>query len=139
MVLSVVQQTALVQSTVDRAHHRLHRVLSFFSSRPNWDSPPPHTQAIVYPPPPGSGGATPLRERGGGSQFPRGDRHCGSLDIYVFSGAHRRSKRGIVVKPFSTARWAYFLCTILYILYTVSFAAPQVSLFLSMLGSNPGL
>ncbi len=26
--------------------------LSFLSSRPNWDPPPPHPQASVYPPPP---------------------------------------------------------------------------------------
>ncbi len=36
--------------------HRVDRVLGFFSSRPNWDPPLPHTQKSVYPPPFGSGG-----------------------------------------------------------------------------------
>ncbi len=27
--------------------HRVDRVLGFFSSRPSWDSPPPHPQASV--------------------------------------------------------------------------------------------
>jgi hypothetical protein len=33
--------------------HRVDKVLSFFSSRPNWEPPPPlkHTQAHVPPPP----------------------------------------------------------------------------------------
>jgi hypothetical protein len=29
--------------------HRVDRVLSFFSSRPNWDPQPPHPQASVSP------------------------------------------------------------------------------------------
>jgi hypothetical protein len=46
--------------------HRVGRVLSFFSSRRNWDSPTPHPQAFV-PPPFGSGGRGTLAgERGGG-------------------------------------------------------------------------
>jgi hypothetical protein len=47
------------------------RVLSLFSSRPNWD-PPPRRIAC--------------RRGGGESQFGRGDRHCGSLGIYVLCG-----------------------------------------------------
>ena len=47
------------------------RVLSLFSSRPNWD-PPPRQIAC--------------RRGGGESQFRRGDRHCGSLGIYVLCG-----------------------------------------------------
>ena len=51
--------------------HRVDRVLSLFSSRPNWDPPPRQTAC---------------RRGGGESQFGRGDRHCGSLGIYVLCG-----------------------------------------------------
>ncbi len=48
------------------------RVLSLFSSRWNWDSPPPHPQASV-PRFPGGGGAYSLAGEGSvGSQFRRG-------------------------------------------------------------------
>jgi hypothetical protein len=62
-----------------------HRVLGFFSSRPNRDPPPPTlTRRRVCPPPPfGSGGDTFACGRGGGSQFGRGERHCGTLGINV--------------------------------------------------------
>jgi hypothetical protein len=58
------------------SHRRVDRVLSFFSSRPNWDPPPPHALASAYPcvtlPPlvPGGGGGgkggggVPIRTRG---------------------------------------------------------------------------
>ncbi len=36
--------------------HRVDKVPSFLSSGPNWDPPPPHTQASVYPPTFGSEG-----------------------------------------------------------------------------------
>ncbi len=71
----------------------------FLSSRRNWDSPPPHTQASVYPspnPPPSSlvlgGKAHSLDGEGVGSQFQRGDRHYGTLGtrMYVLCGAHVR-------------------------------------------------
>ena len=46
-------------------------------------SPPPHRQASVSPPVWfGGRGDTRWGERGG-SQFRRGDRHCGTLGIYV--------------------------------------------------------
>jgi hypothetical protein len=46
-------------------HHRVDRVLGFFSSRPNWDYPTPSQQTSLSPPPPvGSGGHTRLRKRG---------------------------------------------------------------------------
>ncbi len=53
-------------------HHRVDRVLSFFSSRPNWDSPTPSHAGEGGPPHFGSGGGgggghTRLRERGWGS------------------------------------------------------------------------
>ncbi len=54
--------------------HRVGRVLSFFSSRWNWDSQTPHPQASVLPPP--------LWSRGEGeSQFRRGVIHCSTLYI----------------------------------------------------------
>jgi hypothetical protein len=57
--------------------HRVGRVQSFFSSRPNWDSPTPsHAgECVVCTPPFGSrGGHTLLRERGwgGGSNSDEG-------------------------------------------------------------------
>ncbi len=57
------------------------RVLSFFSSRRNWDSLNPLPAESVPPPPPlvPGGGATLVSERGmGESQFQRGDIHCGT-------------------------------------------------------------
>ncbi len=65
--------------------HRVGRVLSFFSSRRNWDSPTPRPLASVPSPPLlGGEGHTHWRERGvGESQFRRGDIHCGTLYIYV--------------------------------------------------------
>ncbi len=62
--------------------HRIDRVLGFFSSRPNWDSPTPSPAGECVPPPlvPAEG-HTCLRERG--SQFGQGDRHCGTLGIIV--------------------------------------------------------
>ncbi len=37
-------------------YHRVYRVPSFLSSRPNWDSLTPHLQASEFPPSFGSGG-----------------------------------------------------------------------------------
>ncbi len=60
------------------------RVLGFLSSRLNWDLSPNVGECV---PPFGSGGTHPLSGEGvGGSQFGRGDRHCGTLDIYVLCG-----------------------------------------------------
>jgi hypothetical protein len=69
-------------------YRRVDRVLGFFSSSPNWDSPTPSPVGECVPPPLWFRGwvQTGLRERvwwGGGSQFRRGDRHCGTLGIYV--------------------------------------------------------
>jgi hypothetical protein len=56
--------------------HSIDRVLSFLSSRPNWDPPPlPLTSRRVCSP----------RLVPGGSAS-RGDRHCGTLGIYVLCG-----------------------------------------------------
>jgi hypothetical protein len=62
-----------------------HRVLGFFSSRPNWDIPPPHPQESLYPPF-GSGGGThsvagegrgvPIRTRGQTLLYSRSTRIC---------------------------------------------------------------
>ncbi len=72
--------------------------LSFQSSE-GWARPPPHTRrvypphCILYPPPFGSvgGGAHSLAGEGAGAQFQRGDRHWGTLGIYVLSGFHPTS------------------------------------------------
>jgi hypothetical protein len=57
-------------------------MLGFFTSRLNWDPPPPPCE-YVSP----LGGTHSLGGReGGGSQFGRGDRRCGTLGIYVLAG-----------------------------------------------------
>ncbi len=69
--------------------HRVGRVLSFFSSRRNWDSPNPSLAGEFAPPPPwfwGEGHTRWLREGLGESQFWRGDIHSGTLYIYVLCG-----------------------------------------------------
>ncbi len=62
-------------------------MVSFFSSRRNWDSPNPSPAGECAPPPPplvpGGGAYSLTRERVGDSQFRRGDIHCGTLHIYV--------------------------------------------------------
>ncbi len=65
--------------------HRVGRVLSFFSSRRNWDSPNPSPAGECDPPPliPGGGAHSLAREGVGVSQFQRGCIHCGTLYIYV--------------------------------------------------------
>ncbi len=51
--------------TLERFAHRVGGVISFFSSRRNWDSPTPHPQARVPPPPRFWGeGHTRWQERG---------------------------------------------------------------------------
>jgi hypothetical protein len=49
--------------------HRVGRVLSFFSSRRNWDSPNP-SPARLRPPPFGSGGSGTFDGERGGGRFP---------------------------------------------------------------------
>jgi hypothetical protein len=73
--------------------HRVDRVLGFFSSRRNWDSPTPHPQASLSAPPPQLwlGGGTLACERGGwGVPFPtRGQTLYtvrSTLGMYVFCG-----------------------------------------------------
>jgi hypothetical protein len=66
---------------------RVDRVISFLSSRPNWNFPTPSPASEFIPPPFSSGGKhTCLRERRVGSQLQRGERHCGTLGIFVLSG-----------------------------------------------------
>jgi hypothetical protein len=64
--------------------HRVGRVLSFFSTRWNWDSPTPLAAGECAPPPPtlwsGGGGHTRLRERGWGS--PNSDE--GTFTVVLF-------------------------------------------------------
>jgi hypothetical protein len=50
------------------------------------EPPPPHPQVSLSPLLVQRGGHTPLREKGGGSQFRRGNRHCGYLGMYVLCG-----------------------------------------------------
>jgi hypothetical protein len=72
---------------VNTVDDRVDRVLSFFSSRPNWDSPTPSPagkRALPF----GSGGEGIYSLAGEGvgePQFQRRDRHCGTLGVYVFS------------------------------------------------------
>ncbi len=64
--------------------HRVGRVLSFFSSRRNKDSPNPSPAGECPPGPFLGGGAHSLAREGlRGSQFRRGHIHCGTLYIYV--------------------------------------------------------
>jgi hypothetical protein len=75
------------------AVHRVDRVLSFLSSRPNCELglPDPLNAGVVYPPPlvgGGEGAHSLPRKGGGGAQFQRGDRHCGTLGIKVLCGLH---------------------------------------------------
>ncbi len=59
-------------------------MLSFFSSRRNWDSqPPPAGECAPHRLVPGGGAHSLARERVRESQFRRGDIHCGTLYIYV--------------------------------------------------------
>ncbi len=61
------------------------RVLSLFSSSPNWDSSTPSHAGECVPPPLGSGGggAHSLAEEGLGVPIPTRDRHGGTQGIYV--------------------------------------------------------
>ncbi len=61
----------------DRMGHRVDTMLGFFFSHPNWDSPTHSPPCECEPPPPPAG------EGSGMSQFRRGDKHCGTLGIYV--------------------------------------------------------
>jgi hypothetical protein len=60
-------------------------VLSYFSSRRNWDSPTPSPAGECAPLPlvPGGGAHSLAREGLGESQFRRGDLHCGTLYMCV--------------------------------------------------------
>jgi hypothetical protein len=74
-------------------------VLSFFSSRWNWDSPNPSPAGECDPPPFGSGGRgahSLAREGVGESQFQRGAIHCGTLYIYVLWGSGERNVAHVV-------------------------------------------
>jgi hypothetical protein len=57
-----------ISSSVEGLYHRVGRVLSFFSSRRNWDSPTPLAAGECAPPPFGPGGGnTRLQQKGWGS------------------------------------------------------------------------
>ncbi len=89
----------IVHSSV-RLNHRVGRVLSFFSSRRDWDSPNPSSAGECAPPPPvpGGGAHSLAREGMGESQFRLGDIHCGTLYISVLCGLNI-SKDCVVCRP----------------------------------------
>jgi hypothetical protein len=62
--------------------HKVYRVLSFLSSRRNWDTPPPHLEASVFPLFCFSHSLT--GEVVGGSQLRGRDRHCDTLYLYTY-------------------------------------------------------
>ncbi len=79
------------QSSSNSSVHRVGRVLSFFSSRRNWDSPTPSPAgecALLWF---RGGGAHSLAGEGvGESQFRRVDLHCGTLHVqYALCGSVR--------------------------------------------------
>jgi hypothetical protein len=65
-------------------------MLGFFSNRPNWDPPPPPHPQTSGAPPLVPRGDTLLGRGGGGSQFGRGERHCGTLIYVLCEEAHAR-------------------------------------------------
>ncbi len=101
--------------------HRVDRVLGFFSSRPNWDSPTPSpwpSGCFSTPQPPlvPRGGPHSLAGEGGvGSQFGRGERHCGTLGVYVLCGPILPTKEVIKEQPtprnLSATATRVLLCT----------------------------
>jgi hypothetical protein len=74
--------------------NRVDIVLGFFSSRPNWDPPIPSPAAECVPHLV-QGVQFACRRGLGGSQFRRGDRHCGTLGIYVLCGITPRAWNSI--------------------------------------------
>jgi hypothetical protein len=64
--------------------HRVDRVLSFFSSRRNWDSHNPSAIGVCAPSPRfwGEGAHSFAREGLGEFQCRRGDIHCGTLWVF---------------------------------------------------------
>ncbi len=74
--------------------HRVDRALSFFFSGWNWDSPTPSPAGECAPPLVTGGGRGTLAcgRGGGGSQFRRGDIHCGySIVCTLWSDPTRRA------------------------------------------------
>ncbi len=80
------RQSNLSSLMKDISYQRADRVLSFFSSRPNWGPPPPHTRVCNPPLVPEGGWAFLPAEQGVGvSQFGRGGIHCGTLStVYLY-------------------------------------------------------
>ncbi len=75
----------IVVNVTDRQGYRVDRVLSFLSSRRNWDSPTPLSRRRVCPPLwlRGGGAHSLGGEEVGESQFQRGDIHCVTQGIYT--------------------------------------------------------
>jgi hypothetical protein len=79
-------------------HHRVERVLGFFSSRQEWDPPTPSPAGECIPSACGSrGGTHSLAGEGVGKpQFGREDRHCVTLGIYVLCGVYVPYRRTLI-------------------------------------------
>jgi hypothetical protein len=69
-------------------------------SRPNWDPSLPRPLTSVFPPLVPRGGTHSLGERvwGGGSQFERWGRHCGTLGIYGLCELRRHVSKVVFLK-----------------------------------------
>ncbi len=94
--LNVQELSPFVQPYLNNfwIYHRVYRVPSFLSSRPNWDSLAPSPAGECVPPSFGSrGGGT--HSLAGPSQFRRRDRHSGTLGIYVLCGIYCTQKDDI--------------------------------------------
>ncbi len=110
--------------------HRVGRVLSFFSSRPNWDSLSPLAAGECDPPTFGKGGRAHslAGEELGESQFRRGDIHCGALyTVYKPTSLYHRDWKMRVNSTFRL--WVVYSthrrkCRKIPVVYAVGFGIP---------------
>jgi hypothetical protein len=95
--------------------HRVDRVLGFFSSRPNWDSPTSSPAGEYAPPPFGSGGGKRLRERG--SHFGQRDRHCGTLGNVLCEDTswNQQVRETNVISSLLDCTDSFLICKLLYV------------------------
>jgi hypothetical protein len=76
---------ALEKKSQDILPHRVGRVLSFFSSRRNWDSPNPSPAGECAPPPPVlAGGAHSLAREGLGESHPKSDEGTYTMVLFIY-------------------------------------------------------
>jgi hypothetical protein len=83
-LLSTFPKEELVHMYIDSTIHRVGRVISFFFSRRNWDSPTPTAAGECSPLPLVGGGHTRLRERGWGSPISDEGTYTVVLCIYKY-------------------------------------------------------